>query len=335
LPEEREGPVGRAIWSGSISFGLVTVPIELYSAWRPGGVALRMLGPSGTPLVRQYVCPEEDKPLTGDEIERGYEVKDGEYVTVTDEELEKVAPGRSRDIALERFVPRDDIDPAYFTRSYFLMPGGEQLKAYSLLAAAMEESRRAAIARFVMRGKAYAVAIFADKGILRAETLRFGDEVRTAEDVQLPEPEKVDHATAARIAARVKELSEPRLKETELRDEATEDLVAVARRKLERGEDVVKVAEEAEDAADEEGGAKVVDLMAVLKERMKEGAGARRETREPRNEAGKPGREAAPAKSPARARSGRRSTARSPSAARRSRPTSGARRGARKPRRTS
>ncbi len=323
MPEPREAPVGRAIWSGSISFGLVTVPVELYSAWRRGGVPLRMLGPSGTPLVRQYVCPEEDAVLSGDEIERGYEVKDAEYVTVTDEELERVAPGRSRDIAHERFVPRDAVDPAFFTRSYFLLPGGEQRKAYSLLAAAMEESSRAAIARFVMRGKAYAVAIFADKGLLRAETLRFGDEVRTAKDVQLPEPEDVDGKAAARMAARVKELSEPRLNDRELRDDATEDLVAVARRKLERGEDVVKVAEEAEAAPGEEpGGAKVVDLMALLKQRMKEGSAGRRETRD-----AKETRTTAPA--PARSRS----TARAPSAARRSRTAARARHGPRKTRR--
>jgi DNA end-binding protein Ku len=111
LPEKSDAPVARGIWSGSISFGLVTVPIELYSAWRRGGVPLRMLGPTGTPLARQYVCPQDEKVLSGDEIERGYEVRDGEYVTVTDEELERVAPGRSRDIALERFVPRDEIDP--------------------------------------------------------------------------------------------------------------------------------------------------------------------------------------------------------------------------------
>jgi DNA end-binding protein Ku len=281
LPEKAEAPVGRAIWSGSISFGLVTVPVELYSAWRRGGVALRMLGPSGTPLVRQYVCPRDGDVLSGDEIERGYEVKDGEFVTVTDEELERVAPGRSRDIALERFVPRDSIDPAFFTRSYVLMPGGEQIKAYTLLAATLEESRRAAIARFVMRGKAYAVAIFADRGILRAETLRFGDEVRTARDVRLPEPEEVDAARVAKMAARVKGLSESALDESELRDGPAEDVVALARRKLERGEDVVEVAEEAEPEAEAaaEGGAQVVDLMALLKKRMKEGAAPRREAR--------------------------------------------------------
>jgi DNA end-binding protein Ku len=281
LPEKRQGsPVGRAIWSGSISFGLVTVPIELFSAWRRGGVAFRSLGPSGAPLARQYVCPRDEKVLGGDEIERGYEVREGEYVTVTDEELERVAPGRSRDITLERFVPRDAIDPAFFARSHFLLPGGEQLKAYSLLAATMEESGRAAIARFVMRGKAYALAIFADRGILRAETLRFGDEVRSAKDVQLPEPDGVDEKVAAKMMARVKDLSATRLDESELRDDVVDHLVALARRKRERGEDVVEVPEgEAEaGAAEVSGGAEVVDLMALLKHRMK-GGGVRKGAR--------------------------------------------------------
>ncbi len=162
-------------------------------------------------------------------------------------------------------------------------------EAYSLLAATMEESGRAAIARFAMRGKAYAAAIFADKGVLRAETLRFGDEVRTAKDVQLPEPEEVDDKSAARMAARVKELSEPRLDDAELRDDATEDPVAIARRKRKRGEDLVEVAEQAAEAAPEEeqGRARVVDLMELLKERMREGAAARRES--PRAKGAAPG----------------------------------------------
>jgi DNA end-binding protein Ku len=305
LPEESAAPVGRAIWSGSISFGLVTVPVELYSAWRRGGVALRLLGPSGTPLARQFVCPGDGKVLSGDEIERGYEVRDGEFVTVTDEELERVAPGRSRDIALERFVPREQVDPAFFTRSYLLMPGGEQLKAYTLLAAAMEQSGRAAIARFVMRGKAHAVAIFADRGILRAETLRFGDEVRKAVDLQLPDPVEVDDRVASRMASRVKALSETKLDESELSAGDGPDLVVLARRKLERGEDVVEVAEDADEPSGaRESGAEVVDLMALLKERMKDGA------RPPRSGEARPSR---PAKDRprrrARDRRGARSTA--------------------------
>lgn len=273
MPERQDAALARSIWSGSISFGLVTVPVELYAATRRAGVSLRMLGPEGEPLARQYVCPEDGEVLSGDEIERGYEVGEDEFVIVTDEELEELAPRRSRDIALERFVPRDAIAPAFFVRSYFLVPGREQTKAYRLLAETMESSERAAIAGFVMRGKAYAVAIFADRGILRAETLRFGDELRSAADLGLPEPREVEEARVEAMAERIEALVAPELDPAELEDAQAERLLALARRKRERGEDVVEAPEAA--AEGEEGGAPVLDLMALLKERMR-GEGARR-----------------------------------------------------------
>ena len=105
---ERGATVGRGLWSGTISFGLVSVPVELFSATRRASISLRMLGPDGTPLTRQYVCPKDETVLDAGDIERGVEVEDDEWVIVTDEELEKVAPRRSRDISLERFVLRDD-----------------------------------------------------------------------------------------------------------------------------------------------------------------------------------------------------------------------------------
>jgi DNA end-binding protein Ku len=274
LPERETGekpsaPLGRSLWSGSISFGLVTVPVELYSASRGAPAALRMLSPERRPLARQYVCPREDEAVPGDELERGYEVREGEFVVVTDEELEALAPRRSREISLERFVPRQDVDPAYCVRSYFMIPGAEQTKAYRLLAETMEASERAGIAEFVMRGKSYAVAIFAERGILRAETLRFGDEVRTPQDLGLPAPGKVGAAKRKAMAKRVSELAAPALDEKELRDEEAERLLALARRKRERGEDVVEAPEEAPPDDDEEGG-ELVDLMALLRQRMRE-----------------------------------------------------------------
>src|SRR5262249_3827435 len=136
--------VGRPVWSGSLSFGLVTVPVDLYSAQRSTGVALRMLGPDGTPLARRYVCPKDEKPLDSEEIVRGYEVAKGRFVVVSDEELEALAPRSSRDIELKRFVEQDEIDPAYFVRTYFLVPR-DQTKAYRLLAEIMEQTGRAGI----------------------------------------------------------------------------------------------------------------------------------------------------------------------------------------------
>lgn len=265
-----ERPAARGIWSGSISFGLVTVPVELYSATRRDRPSLRMLSPDGAPLAREYVCPEDGSILSRDDIERGYEIDEGKFVVVSDEELEALAPRRSRDIELTRFVDRDALDPAFFERSYFLIPGGEQSKAYRLLAETMERTNRAAIAHFVMRGKAYAVAILADNGVLRAETLRFGDEVRDASEIQLPKQVKVDKKRVQHMQQLVKRLSRDSIDEKELVDDEAEKLLALARDKQKRGKDVVE-APDAPPDDEEGGGAEVVDIMALLKKRLREG----------------------------------------------------------------
>jgi DNA end-binding protein Ku len=193
---------------------------------------------------------------------------------VTDEELEALAPRRSRDIDIKRFVPRGDIDPAWFVRAYYLVPAGAQAKAYRLLAEILEASERAAIATFVMRERAYAVAIFADAGVLRAETLRFAEELRTPESLGLPRPGKVEAASLRRAKKALAGLEKPSLDPKELRDDEPEKLLAFARSKRKRGEDVVKVAAEEAD-----GGAEVVDLMALLKERLGGKGGSRARAR--------------------------------------------------------
>jgi DNA end-binding protein Ku len=270
--ETRSAP--RGIWSGTLSFGLVTVPIELYSALRPArDAALRMLAPDGTPLVRQYVCPAEDRALERDEIVRGYEVAPDEFVVVSDEELEALAPRRSRDIELLRFVERDAIDPSYFIRAYYLVPSREQTKAYQLLAETMEATGRAAIASFVMRDKAYAVAIFAEHGILRAQTLRLADELRSARDVGLPRRSEAERARVREMADVIEALERSAVDPEELQDPESEKRLALAREKHERGRDVVEWEEAVEPEAEE--GAEVVDLLALLKERLRASGGRR------------------------------------------------------------
>ena len=191
---------------------------------------------------------------------------------VSDEELEALAPRRSRDIELSRFVDRDAIHPGYFEHAYFLVPGAGQTKAYRLLAETMERTRRAAIASFVMRDKAYAVAIFADRGVLRGSTLRFGDELRSPEALGLPEAVRPDPRRIQRIQAAVEALARDELDESELRDDADERLLALARGKRERGQDVIEAP--AAPAAPAEGteGGEIVDLVALLKQRLRAGA---------------------------------------------------------------
>ena len=252
----------RPFWSGTITFGLVSVPVDLYPAVRSGRAGLRMLSPEGVPLGRRYYSPESGKELDDDEMVRGYEIDKGKYITVTDEELERLEPEKSRDIDLRRFVNKDDIQPIYFQRAYFLAPAGGSVKAYQLLAETMEKSGRAGLATFVMRGKEYLVAILAENGILRAETLRFPDEVRSPKDLGLPRPSRISKTAVRRFEKSIQSRSAKELSRDELRDEQTERLMNLIERKMSRHKDIV----EAEVA--ERGPAKVVDLMEVLKKSL-------------------------------------------------------------------
>jgi DNA end-binding protein Ku len=148
-----------------------------------------MVSPDGTPLARRYFCPKEERELDWDEIVRGYEIEKDTYVVVTDDELERLAPERTRDIDLRRSsMPRHRPD---LLRAGVLSDARRQLdEGVPPARRDHGETGRAGIATFVMRGKEYLVAILAENGILRAETLRFADEVRTAADVGLPEPVK-------------------------------------------------------------------------------------------------------------------------------------------------
>ncbi len=257
----------RAFWSGTITFGLVSVPVALFSANRSNRVSLRMLAPDGTPLERRYFCSKEDKEISWNEIIRGYEMEDGSYVPVTDEELEAVEPEKSRDIDLREFVPRDSIDPLLFRRAYFLVPGGESVKAYRLLVDAMESTERAGIATFVMRGKEYLIAIIAEKGLLRAETLRFEDEVRDISDLD-PDAGKAKSAEVKKFRSAITKLTRKSLDLDALEDDHADRLIELAKKKQKKGEGVVaSKAPPAEDADEDEGG-EVIDLVAALRKSL-------------------------------------------------------------------
>jgi DNA end-binding protein Ku len=193
--------VARAIWSGSISFGLVNIPVELYSATEDHTVHFNQFERGTSDRIRYKRVNER----TGDEVDyadivKGHDVGGGEYVIVEPEELDEIAPGRSRTIDITAFVDLDEIAPVFFQKTYWLGPAkSEYLRPYGLLAQAMAKTNRAGIAKFVMRGKQYLTALRADEGVIALETLYFADEIR--------DPQKMlDEVTEVK-AARGKELT--------------------------------------------------------------------------------------------------------------------------------
>jgi DNA end-binding protein Ku len=264
--EPEAAPDPRAFWSGTLTFGLVSVPVDLYPAVRARRVGLRMLGPDDQPLVRRYFCSVDGQPLSSEDIVRGYENDDGSFTIVADEELDALSPRKSRDIDLRRFVKREEIPRQLLERPYILAPGGESTKAYHLLAATMERTGRAGIATFVMRGKEYLAAIFSEGGLLRAVTMRFVTELRTPDDVGLPSKVRAPAERRQELERALAELTSDELDLTLLEDEYATQLRELAEAKRAADRDVVEIEEAA--AEDEEETADVIDIMAVLKERM-------------------------------------------------------------------
>src|SRR6266571_358767 len=172
--------MARPIWTGSLAFGLVNVPVRLYSATEDKTVHFHQFQAGTSDRIRYKRVNER----TGDEVSmadivRGHEISKGDYVLITDEELEAVEPGRSRTVEITDFVDLGEIDPIYFQKTYYLAPQGEGAeRAYGLLRQAMEATGKVGVATFVMRGKQYLVAIRPQRDVLMLETMFFADEVR-------------------------------------------------------------------------------------------------------------------------------------------------------------
>jgi DNA end-binding protein Ku len=247
--------MARAIWSGAISFGLVSIPVELYSATQDHTVHFNQFQRGTSDRVRYKRVNER----TGDEVEfgdivKGREVDDGQFVLVEPAELEEIAPGRSRTIDINAFVDLDEIDPIFYQKTYWLAPAKKEFaKPYALLTKAMTDSNRAGIATFVMRGKQYLTAVRAREGILALETLYFADEIR---ETVSPADVSVG-AKELKMATSLIEAMTEKWQPEEYRDTYTERVQKLISDKAAGNEIVV---EEAPPEATE-----VVDLMEALR----------------------------------------------------------------------
>ena len=184
----------RSIWTGSITFGLVNIPVKLYNAVREQGIHFHMLHDQDKArLQRKLVCSADGKEVHPEHIVKGYEIGPDQYVVVNQEELDSLAPEKSQTIHIIDFVDLDEIDPVYFDRPYYVAPTQQAARSYKLLVDAMTKSKKVGIAKFVMRNKEYLAALRPVENSLCLETMHFGNEVSDMDEVPgLPVHVKID-----------------------------------------------------------------------------------------------------------------------------------------------
>ncbi len=302
--------MARAIWSGSISFGLLNVPVKLYSAVARRGIALREIRESdGARIRHRRVAEGTDEEVPFEKIVKAFEITPDRYVPLSKDELASLDPKKTRAIEVQDFVEITEIDPIYFNSPYYLGPADGAEKAYSLLAEALERSGKVAIARFVFRNKEHLAAIRPGDGVLTLTTMRFADEVvppAELEDVLPAEKPKV----AKREVQMAEELIDSLTRSFDpgaYRDEYREELLAMIERKA-AGEEVLAAPEEEREPT------KAPDLMAALEQSIaavkdkRDGKATKPASKPPRKRQAK---QAKAKKAPAKKRSGSRAKAKS------------------------
>jgi DNA end-binding protein Ku len=255
--------MARAIWSGTISFGLLNVPIKLYSAVARRGISLREIRESdGARIKHRRVAEGTDEEVPYGEIVKAFEITPDQYVPLSKDEMSAFAPEKTRAIEVQDFVDLDQIDPIYFDSPYYLAPAEGAEKAYSLLAKAMQESGKVAIARFVFRNKEHLAALRAGDGVLTLTTMRFADEVVPPSDLEdvLPEGKQKVAKREVEMAEQLIDSLTTEFDPSAYRDEYREQLLALIERKAE-GKDVLTAPE-----TEEPQPTKAPDLMAALEE---------------------------------------------------------------------
>jgi DNA end-binding protein Ku len=254
--------MARAIWSGTISFGLLNVPVRLFSAVARRNIALREIREADSARIKhRRVAEGTDEEVPYENIVKAYELSPGQYVPLSKDEMAALAPEKTRAIDVQDFVDIEEIDPMYFDSPYYLGPADGAEKAYSLLAAAMESSGKAAISRFVFRNKEHLAAIRASDGVLTLTTMRFHDEVVPPSELDDALPDK-----KPKVAKREQQMAEQLIDSlsTEFepdayKDEYREQLLALIEQKAE-GKEIVAPEAEAPKAT------KAPDLMAALEQ---------------------------------------------------------------------
>jgi DNA end-binding protein Ku len=267
--------VPRSIWTGSISFGLVNVPVRAYTAVKDHDVHFHQLDrKSGARIRNKKVSEKSGREVKPDDIELGFEIRKGRYVTFDKDEVEDLRPASTRSIDITDFVALEEVDPIFYEKTYWLGPNGDEAKrAYSLLLAAMEERGKVAIGSVVMRNRQRLAAIRPLDGALAMSTMRFADEVVDKAEVDgLPSRRTKPSPKELKLATQIIDALEAEWDPKRYRDTFTDELKERILAK-DKGEDVVEEAGAPEPSAD------VVDLMEALEASVKDAKSARRTKR--------------------------------------------------------
>jgi DNA end-binding protein Ku len=256
----------RSIWSGAISFGLVNVPVKLYSAVSKKTVRFHQLHDAdGVRIQQKRVCPADGEEVPYEHIVKGYEISPDEYVVITNDELDAIEPTKTKTIDIEDFVDLDEIDPLFYDHPYYLLPDKAAAKPYKLLHEAMSDANKVAIARVVIRSKEQLVAIRPVDGVLAMSTMNFADEIVPTDNFD--EPTADDAKTTKREVDMARQLIESLSGDWEpdkYHDTYRERVLEMIEQKAEGKEIVLQPAEEPQE---------VPDLMAALEASVKAAKG--------------------------------------------------------------
>jgi DNA end-binding protein Ku len=262
--------MARSIWKGAISFGLVNVPVKLYSAVSKKTVRFNQLHDADHARIQQKrVCSQDGEEVPYENIVKGFEIGPDRYVVITPDELDALDPAKTRAIDIEDFVDVADIDPLYYEHPYYLLPDTGAAKAYKLLLEALRDTNKVAIARVVLRTKEYLVAIRPAGDVLTMETMLFADELIGADGLdELPDADVKATERELSMARQLIEAQATEFDPTKYRDEYRERVLELIERKA-AGEEIAvqPMAEESQE---------VPDLMAALEQSLAAAQGGRR-----------------------------------------------------------
>ena len=249
----------RPIGSGNISFGLVSIPVKLFSTTdHSSAIRFNMLDSSdNTRVKQQYINPATGQVVAREQMIKGYEFAKGQYVTFTDEEIKSLMEKASPSIAISEFVPLEEVDPIYYEKAYFLGPetGGE--RAYRLLSAAMRTTSRCALAKYAARGKQYLVMLRPYENGLLMQQMHYGVEIKSFAEVPLGEETELNQGELELAIQLIDQIASDAFQASQYADEVRERIWSVIQQKVE-GQEVTEIEEEAPKA-------KIIDLMEALK----------------------------------------------------------------------